>query len=91
MDKSGVYYHIHEDTAGVCETDGSADSRPCNWTRLAANWDHKQGIEDEYASFIGNGEVTAKEIARVTVKAGEYFVSYGCLPWRYVGHEEPQP
>lgn len=86
MDKDGTYYHIGDSAVGTYETQGSArtNGRPCNWVRLSADWNKKDTIEDLHAAFIDNGDVQPGETARVTVKSGEYFVSYGCKPWRYV-------
>lgn len=84
MYKSGTYYHIEDSAAGTYETAGSADARPCNWTRLGSNWDQRETIEDTYAAWIDGGHVAQGETARVTLKSGEYFVSNGCLPWQYV-------
>jgi hypothetical protein len=86
LDKNGTYYHIDDSAAGTYETQGSArtNGRPCNWTRLAPDWNQKDTIEGIAASLIDKGDVARGETARVTVKSGEYFVSYGCEPWRYV-------
>jgi hypothetical protein len=84
MYKDGIYYQIGDSAAGTYETQGSAVTRPCNWTRLGSNWDQKETIEDINAAWIDGGHVGQGETARVTVKSGEYFVSHGCLPWRYV-------
>jgi hypothetical protein len=79
MDKDGTYYHIGDSAVGTYETQGSArtNGRPCNWVRLSAP---TLTIENT----IEEGKVQANETGRVTVKSGEYFVSYGCKPWRYV-------
>jgi hypothetical protein len=54
--------------------------------RLGPDWDEKNTINDTAAAWIdGRDDVGPGETARVTLKAGEYFVSNGCLLWRYVG------
>ena len=77
MDEDGTFYHINESTAGTYETDGSqrASGRPCNWTRTRRP---TLKINDG----ITAGTVAVGERGQVTVNAGEYFVSFGCKPWR---------
>jgi Protein of unknown function (DUF2510) len=76
MDTDGTYYQIGHAEAGTYETEGSqrANGRPCSWTRTRT----------EIGDMIASGTVDVGERDRVTVDAGEYFVSYGCRPWRKV-------
>jgi hypothetical protein len=75
MDKPGTYYHIDGSAAGTYETNGSNGAiGECIWQR----W---RSPDDDRAVEVG----TVQQTTRVTLHAGEYFVSYGCLPWRYVG------
>ncbi|MCV7017635.1 DUF2510 domain-containing protein [Mycolicibacterium aichiense] len=77
MDNDGTYYHIDGSAAGTYMTEGSrrANGRPCNWTRTRTP-------TIEIANMIAGGQVAVGEHGVVTVNAGEYFVSYGCKPWR---------
>lgn len=83
MDESGVYYHLDE--GGTFETAGSArtNGRSCQWMRLSADWDQKDGITDLAASLIDRGDVRQGQVERVTLKGGEWFVSFGCQPWTH--------
>jgi hypothetical protein len=87
MDKSGIYYHIDDSAAGGYETSGSAraNGRPCNWMRLSPDWSTDDSIEALAKAMLDRGDVAVGQTARVTVKANEYFVSFGCEPWRYIG------
>ncbi len=85
LDRGGVYYHVNPGSGGTYETRGSNRTpnangviRPCTWSRLTAP---ALTIENT----IEMGKVEANETGRVTLKSGEYFVFYGCHPWRYVG------
>lgn len=77
MDKDGTYYKIDASAAGTYVTEGSqrTNGRPCNWTRTRTPTIH---ISD----MIAGGQVAVGERGAVTVNAGEYFVTYGCKPWR---------
>ncbi|SBS73756.1 hypothetical protein MHPYR_180036 [uncultured Mycobacterium sp.] len=77
MDKDGTYYKIDASTAGTYVTDGSqrSNGRPCNWTRTRTP-------TIEIINMIAMGDVAVGERGVVTVNAGEYFVTYGCKPWR---------
>jgi hypothetical protein len=80
MDKSGTYYRIHDNAAGAYETAGSdrSNGRPCNWVRSTT-------APSTIATTIVEGTVERGQHGMVTLQPGEYFVSYGCLPWRHVG------
>lgn len=86
MDKDGTYYHIDDSAAGIYETRGSArpNSRPCNWMRLSEDWVEDDSIAALADAMIDRGDVSVGESARVRLRAGEWFVSHGCHPWRYV-------
>ena len=77
MDVDGTYYHVTDDGVGTWETTGSARTNglPCTWTRTTA-------APATIASTIAIGKTN--QTARVTVRSGEYFVSYGCQPWNKV-------
>lgn len=77
MDKDGAYYQIDAGNAGTYVTEGSQrpNGRPCSWTRTRTPTIH-------IIDMIAGGEVAVGERGVVTVNAGEYFVTYGCKPWR---------
>lgn len=78
MAESGTYYRI--DSGGSYETDGTdaaTNSRICNWVRTSTS-------PATLDSVIASGSVLAGQHGMVTVSGGEYFVSYGCLPWHKI-------
>jgi hypothetical protein len=76
--KPGIGYKIGADhPAGTWETAGADGEQQCEWAR-------KADLTDAPSSVIDTG-VVGHVKQRVAVKAGEYFVSAGCLPWHYVG------
>ena len=87
LDKDGTYYQVNGDTRGTYETQGSnrSNGRACNWRRLQSSWNQKDDISDVAAAMIDRGDVQPGQTARVTLEPGDYFVFYGCYPWRYVG------
>jgi hypothetical protein len=58
--------------------------RPCNWLRLSPDWPQDTTISGLADSMIARGDVAVGRVARVTLQRGEYFVSYGCAPWKPV-------
>jgi hypothetical protein len=86
LDKDGHFYNVNG-PGETFETQGSARTNglPCSWLQLSSSWDRVQKIDDEAAAMVNRGDVAVGETTRVTVKEGEYFVSWGCEPWRKVG------
>jgi hypothetical protein len=77
LDEDGTYYKIDASSAGTYETDGSqrSNGRACNWTRTTTP-------TIDITDMIEAGTAAVGQRSRVTLRAGEYFVSYGCKPWR---------
>lgn len=83
LDKDGTFYRLN---AATFETGGSArgNGSPCSWERLSSDWDRNPSIDDTYRAFLARGDVASGQVSRVSVDDGQYFVSWGCLPWRHV-------
>lgn len=77
MNHDGTYYHFDDDTQGLWETSGSdrTNGRPCTWSRST-------GVPLSIDNTIALGR--SNSTARVTVRAGEYFVFHGCHDWHHV-------
>ena len=84
MDKDNYAYNISSSMDGVWETKGSADDKPCRWMRLSKEWTGQSTIEAEAKALVDSGTVLPNQTERVRVHQGEYFVSWGCLPWLYI-------
>lgn len=81
MDKSGAYYHIDQPEAGSYRTAGAAGAGGCSWTVLADDWNGDKSLAALARSQVDHGE-TAGRPGQVTLQGGQYFVSYGCQPWK---------
>lgn len=77
--EKGVGYKIGNDDwpAGTWETNGADGSQMCEWAMTA-------DMTNTPSSVIDQG-VVGHQPKRIAVKDGEFFVSHGCLPWRYLG------
>lgn len=74
-DKDDAFYPIHEDSAGVYLTVGPREGEQCNWARTSRP-------SRDVADFIEVGEGKPGENTRVSLRPGDYFISWGCRPWR---------
>lgn len=76
MDADGTPFHLTNTAVGVWETAGSVRSdTPCSWTRSTATPATFDNLID-----VGRSEGAT----RVSVQDGDWFVSYGCMPWHHV-------
>lgn len=77
--ENGTYYRVVDSAAGTYETAGSnrPNGRDCTWVRSTT-------APFTIASTIAMGDVAPGQHGLVTLKPGEYFISYGCDPWRPV-------
>lgn len=74
-DKDDVYYPIREDNAGEYQTVGPRDGGRCEWARASEP-------SGDAGDFIDVGSAPANRNTTVTLRAGDYFISWGCYPWR---------
>lgn len=77
MTRDGVYYQVFPESQGTWVTTGSARTNglPCTWSRTTE-------VPATIANTIAIGQTDRS--ANVTLRSGEFFVSYGCQPWRHV-------
>lgn len=75
MSIDGRFYPISDAEAGQYLTVGPREGDSCNWAIS-----DKPYYELEHIAKVGSGPPSRN--TTVSLKPGEYFVSWGCRPWR---------
>lgn len=75
MDEDNTYYRVTPEKAGRYLTVGPRDGQECSWGRLSQPRQTVDSIIE-----VGTGEPGRN--TTVTLNADEYFISWGCRPWR---------
>lgn len=76
MDKDNVFYAIKDGQAGTFLTVGPREGEECHWSRTSAP-------TEDIADVLEVGIGKPSQNTTVELRPGEYFISWGCHPWRH--------
>jgi hypothetical protein len=79
-----AFYEIDAESAGVWETVGPKDAEACYWRRQTRPTENLEDVV-EVGKVDDDDVENLNGTARITLHAGDWFIYYGCYPWRYVG------